>query len=662
MSRSAGFPRPSPFQFPRAPLSPPDTNADIIGPSFTTHNPAYSTSHEFRPNENEFPPVRSAPTETAGARFRKMAYHSSGLKESREKTPQRAPKAFVIVIPPNSVVQEHGQLGNTLASGPRHRLSNGLLIPLFPTMHGQLTAIAREFNFPSTTGLCLYPHFVENGEAMAPRISDEYWPFLWAHVFEAPSASKSLISGKIEFDIDMRQARWYTSWLAFPHRDNIEHPFSIKSSAAPYFVHDRADSKTTFREDDQEEIRSNAQTSRHVPRKLSLVDRYDILSSRSVSRPPSRSGLSPPAHPYPSSRVLSPIFQDEEPKSARHDLDNRVNSWRASADVRPTPLSASGQIGLESHNMPNSVLIDEARLNTPEEQQLSLEDFAWSVTSAGPDDYDPMSPVSWDRVPSVHIANRVEGSVCLTPSDCTSFGPSDYTLPSPPSSPYRLPSPDLAFRMLEDVPPTPSTATSWGAPLEFPASPLCISRPPSVDLGERGVYSRPVTPITATSWGPASWPASPVNTEYSLRSIHLGDRGDFSRPVTPSTATSWGAPLSYPPSPVTPFYVSTPDAGHRGFEDTGLGLEVQPTLGDGSSHSTTSGPPQTKFRHVPWVHSWPYATQRLSKENSHRSLRIMPWKHSWPYDRNDSYTPRRAPEVKHQAYPRFSTCESPRNM
>ncbi|KAG6854817.1 hypothetical protein C0991_001244 [Blastosporella zonata] len=655
MSRATGtFHKPSPFQFPRAPLSPPDTNVDAIGPSLMPYTATHLGSHELRPNETELPHARSAPApgDAAAARFKKIssiAYQSSGIKESRERTPQRAPRGFVIIIPPNSLIQEHGQLGNTLASGPRHRLSNGLLMPLFPTMFGQLTAIAREFNFPSTAGLCLYPHFVENGVTATPRISDEYWPFIWAHAFEASPASKSLISGKIEFDFDLRQARWYTSWLASSHRDNIEHPITILSSAAPAFVHNRADSKTTFPEDDQEEIRSIGTTTRHVPRKLSLVDRYDILSVRSGSRPASRSGLSPPEHPYPSSRVLSPIFQDEEPKSARHDLDHRVNSWRSSAILQSTPMAAVRQ------QPATSVSTDENVQDGP----LKLEDFAWSVTSAGPDDYDTLSLVSWDRVPSVHIANRVEGSVCLTQSDRTSFGPSDYTLPSPEPSHYRLPSPDLAYRMLEDAPLTPSTATSWGAPLEFPSSPVYLSRPPSVDLGERAVFSRPVTPATATSWGPSSCPPSPIYTEYTSRSIHLGDRGDFSRPVTPSTATSWGAPLSYPPSPVTPFYVSSPDAGHRGFEDTDIEPGMPDPFGPGNACAVETSIKQN-LSGTPWGHSWPYRSKRSYQNETRPKLPTIPWKHFWPYRNVTSCAPQIVVEAKANAsfgYPLFVLCQ-----
>lgn len=140
MSRAAGFPfhKPAPFEFPRPPLSPPDTNTDIIGPSHMMSSNSATGAHELRQNEPEPSPAYPSLTpESAGARFRKIssiAYHNSGLKESRDRVPQRSPKAFVIVIPPATFTQEHGQLGHTLSSGPRYRLAQGLIMPLFPTV------------------------------------------------------------------------------------------------------------------------------------------------------------------------------------------------------------------------------------------------------------------------------------------------------------------------------------------------------------------------------------------------------------------------------------------------------------------------------------------------------------------------------------------------
>jgi hypothetical protein len=142
MSRltASPFHKPSPFEFPKAPLSPPETNADFVGPG-RMPTTRYVTG-EQRPSDMEsLSGVPASGLESAGARFRRVssiAYHNSGVRESPARTPQRSPKAFIIVIPPATFTQEHGQLGHTLSSGPRHRLSQGLLMPLFPTVRSLL--------------------------------------------------------------------------------------------------------------------------------------------------------------------------------------------------------------------------------------------------------------------------------------------------------------------------------------------------------------------------------------------------------------------------------------------------------------------------------------------------------------------------------------------
>ncbi|KAK7049493.1 hypothetical protein VNI00_005524 [Paramarasmius palmivorus] len=515
-----------------------------------------------------------------------------------------------------------------------------MLMPLFPTMYGQLSAIAREFNFPSTTGLCLYFHFSENGVVSTPRISDDAWQMVWSPFLESSSSQRTSVCGKIEFDIDFRYARWYSSWMASAHRDQVDVPVSVVPSTAPSLAHFRSDSRVTdvdyFTPNEEHTETSSVShapqsTARHVPKKLSLVDRLDTLSVKSYSRPASREqvSLSPPEQN--TAHVLSPIFQEDEPKTAKLDLEKRVNNWRASASLTPTALALrQGQTSLEPVNMPNTVPINETE--DVEDGEINLEDFAWSVSSQGPGDYDELLSISsWSRVPSVHLANRAEGSVCLTPTTATSFGPSDYTLPSPAPSSSRVLTPDVAHRHFDDVPLTPSTVTSWGPPSEYPPSPFSDGRVSSVDLAHRLWLSRPNTPTTATSWGPGSWPTSPIESVGRPRSIHLGDRGEFSRPTTPATATSWGAPLSYPPSPTTPFYVTTPDAAQRSFDVDGPNCRVK--LEEESSGQ-------------PWSHGWPYRNRDSAESSDHpwthnwpyqaAADRGRPWEHNWPHHRSDS--------------------------
>jgi hypothetical protein len=381
-------------------------------------------------------------------------------------------------------------------------------------MYGQLNAIAKEFNFPSTTGLCLYLQLNEDGVAVTPRISDESWYMLWSNLFDAPSVGRGQpIGGRIEFDIDFGQARWYSPWLSTLSQDHIERSTSRGLS----FSHTHRGSVNEDGYRDLDGInshlphpRSTSVSTRHVPRKLSLVDRFDIANGGQEFLDPGQSKALP--------KALSPIVQEDEPKSARHQLDDRVRSWRASS-----------QAGLEPIDLSNHAAPDDNPPTNPE-LELNLEDFTWSISSLGPGDYEVMSV---------------------------------------DSSPNCLLSPDIANRMLDDSPPTPSTATSWGAPSYCLSSQLEYFESVSLDLGIRNIFSRPLTPATMTSWGPAS-PAASVSDWYSEvvrpRSVHLCERGVFSRPATPSTATSWGAPLSYPPTPITPYRVSTPDAAQRAFD------------------------------------------------------------------------------------------------
>ena len=450
-------------------------------------------------------------------------------------------------------------------------------------MSTQLVAIAREFAFPSPSGLCLYLHTTINGVTMTPRISDESWQLLWGHLFEPRSPTlppmQVPIGGKIEFDIDFAKARWYESWIGIGRRDHMDVPVSVTPSRPESLAHWRQDSRTSLVDDQTETPDESLDTlhlgralrapgQKHIPRKLSLLDRLESASVRSGSRlvprnasPPSPSGQAADGrHPL----SLSPIIQgDTEPPTARKDIDNFVQSWRVGATLAASPLAATGQTSLDPANLPNDMpIVDPHSTDVDAYAELNLEDFQWSVTSLGPEDYDDdvddlNSLESW-RIPSVHLDRRLEGSVCLTPTTCTSFGPPDWDADyqSYVSVISRLPSPDLAARMIEDCPPTPSTATSWGPPLSYPPSPSVVSRAPSVDVGQRCMSAVPLTPSTATTWGP---------------------------------------PLSWPTTPATPYHVDTPDVAQRSFQ-----LEVP------MRRYPRPAPTQTEGETEPWRSVWPY--------------------------------------------------------
>ncbi|KZT05511.1 uncharacterized protein LAESUDRAFT_813330 [Laetiporus sulphureus 93-53] len=588
--------RPYLFDLPRAahPLSPPETDDNVTQPSLSAPVPSFSQALEVEPSSSHV-----SVTEMPASSYRKpssVTYVNTGFREARERGPQRSLiKWLVVVIPPASFSRDHGPLGHTLSSGPVNKLSQGILMPLFPTMGGQLGAIAREFNLPSTAGLCLYLHTSHNGIPLFPRISDESWHLLWANLFEArspaPPQSQLPIGGQIEFDIDLIKARWYDAWLASPRKDRADVPQSVAHSRRPSLTHWRGDSRTTFL-DDQLDDRLDDQSVTHrgalnapriAPKKLSLLDRLDNASVLSGSR--TGRNLSPPSPGYDAqTRALSPIVQEDEPKTARKELDTLVTSWRASASISASPLATTGQTSLDPANMPNT-LGDLPSASTTERSELNLEDYTWSPSSAGPQEYD----------------NETD------------------------SESWRLPSPDIAGRAMSDAPLTPMTATSWGAPLSYPASPLDAGSEyaQSVDVAVRAMSSRPATPTTATSWGPSSHPVSPMPQQPELRvpSPDLGDRGLPSVPVTPSTATSWGPPSPAATSPAqSEFRVPSPDLGARGMLSVPVSpLPVRLRKREAVPESSQDGEEETQ----PFKNVWPYQGAEADHEETKSEASVV---------------------------------------
>ena len=141
------------------------------------------------------------------------------------------------------------------------------------------------------------------------------------------------------------------------------------------------------------------------------------------------------------------------------------------------------------------------------------------------------------------------------------------------------------------------------------------------------VFSRPETPMTATSWGaPEHWPASPFES-FRPHTPDMGFREQHSRPMTPSTSTSWGAPEYWPPTPFEHTRPQTPDYAQRAHDE---------------DHPAS-------FNHAkPWAHVWPFS--EISKEQQRALLESTTggFRFVWPF--MSKRPPRVLLESKHGSF------------
>lgn len=119
------------------PLSPPGT--DQVSP----HAPHGASSFlaagaELDRNSRATPPRRTTV----------LSYQNSSARDLRDRNYARGSRSLVVVIPPPDFPLDQGQLGNVLSMGPRHRLSQGILMPLFTSVSHSAFSVCDNSRFP----------------------------------------------------------------------------------------------------------------------------------------------------------------------------------------------------------------------------------------------------------------------------------------------------------------------------------------------------------------------------------------------------------------------------------------------------------------------------------------------------------------------------------
>ena len=137
MSTFAGHPHPYHtmpravlHSFRRLPLSSPEKDHDSSQPSLSVNSAAdsdmtSSTGHDL----GATPEWRFNSRRTST-----LSYENSGARHLCDPSYSRSPRNLIVVIPPPDLPLDQGHLGNVLSMGPRNRLSQGILMPLFPSV------------------------------------------------------------------------------------------------------------------------------------------------------------------------------------------------------------------------------------------------------------------------------------------------------------------------------------------------------------------------------------------------------------------------------------------------------------------------------------------------------------------------------------------------
>ncbi|PWN45667.1 hypothetical protein IE81DRAFT_164897 [Ceraceosorus guamensis] len=111
---------------------------------------------------------------------------SSAVSAHRSPEPH-SPIYFITAVPPLELPTDPPHPRNLSIAGSASHRRRGVLLPLYPTLGGQLYAIARECGLPSIGGLAVF--LCDDGEGnLGPRIGEAAWASLWSRYFEEESS------------------------------------------------------------------------------------------------------------------------------------------------------------------------------------------------------------------------------------------------------------------------------------------------------------------------------------------------------------------------------------------------------------------------------------------------------------------------------------------
>ncbi|CAE6413479.1 unnamed protein product [Rhizoctonia solani] len=146
-------------------------------------------------------PMRSTTSLSVSSRRPVLSASSSVSTFPVVATPSQPTRFLLHVYPPPHMPSLHPFASRTPPPGYHSQFRRGTLVALHASLPGQLSAIAKEYGLPSTSGMCVYllsadyeppeeededvPPQRGDERALGPRIGEEPWKMLWAALLKA---------------------------------------------------------------------------------------------------------------------------------------------------------------------------------------------------------------------------------------------------------------------------------------------------------------------------------------------------------------------------------------------------------------------------------------------------------------------------------------------
>ncbi|MBW0533717.1 hypothetical protein O181_073432 [Austropuccinia psidii MF-1] len=154
-------------------------------------------------------------------------------------------RCLLTVVPPQSLPNHppNQRISSACSGyGPSNAFRRGTLIPLYPTLNSQLTAIARQYGLPSINGMVVYllegsafTGDVAKHLASGPKITQDAWQILWAEIFKEEEEEEAQA---FENELNLKEKLYLENQIeSDPYHHHLLHTNNLKLNSPTDSIH-----------------------------------------------------------------------------------------------------------------------------------------------------------------------------------------------------------------------------------------------------------------------------------------------------------------------------------------------------------------------------------------------------------------------------------------